>query len=134
MLFGFWLGGRLFFPLLVLLLRQIPAAVGAAEELVQEGEGSGLTAHFVLLLWQILAEGGGHLVADEIQILLGNAHLLHRFVNLRNPQLPGALQAVALVPGDAVFQPGDEHHGHILFTFYAKLWLHDSNSNSNGCV
>ena len=34
----------------------------------------------------------------------------------------------------AVFQPGDEHHGHILFTFYAKLWLHDSNSNSNGCV
>ena len=132
--FGFRLGRLFFFLLPIRLFRQIPATVGAAEQLVQEGEGGSLAAHLVILLRLILAEGGGHLVADQIQILFGDPHLLHCIINLRNSQLPGALQAVALIPGNPVFQAGDEHHGYILITFYAKLWLHNPNSNSNGCV
>ena len=101
----------------------IPAV---SEELVQQGEGSGLAVDFILVPVRIvpLAEHAAHLVAEHIQVLLGNAHLLHRLVNLRNPQTPGALQAVALIEGHAVFHLGDKHHRDILFAFAAHFRLH----------
>ncbi len=105
----------------------------AAKELVQQGECGGLAVNFVLvviLVFVPLAEHTAHLVAEQVQIVLGNAHLLYRLVNLGNAQTPGALEAVALIHGDAVFDLRDEHNGNILFTFAAHFRLHTLHSSS----
>ena len=104
-----------------------------AKELVEEGESSG--AAVVVLIAAVLwdsqavrllraAEGGEHLIGDILQVLLGNAHLLHHIVHGLNAQIPGAFQAQAFVPGLAPFYFCDKHHGHILVAAAAQRRLH----------
>ena len=99
----------------------------AAEELVQQREGSGLAVHLVVIVLALggdLAEHIRHLVLHHIQILLGNAHLLDGLADLGDIQAPGALETVALIGGLAPIHPGDKHHRHAFLTFGAELHLH----------
>ena len=99
-------------------------SVAAAEELVEEGEGGG--APVVLLPVRIAglghqalhplgpAEGGHHLVGEVVQVLVGDAHLLHHIINGLDAKLPGALQAKPFVLGLAVLNFRHKDDCHIL--------------------
>ena len=106
---------------------------GIAEKLVQQRERGGLAVNFIVVravAVVLLAEHAAHFVAEHIQVFLGNAHLLHRLVDLGNSQTPGAFQAVAFIHGNAVFNLGNKHHGDIFLTFAAHFWLHNAHSFS----
>ena len=103
---------------------------GTSEHLVQQRKGRGLTVNFIVLGFPILplAEHAAHFVAEQIQVLFGDAHLLDCLVDLGNAQAPGTLQTVALIHGYAVFHLRNEDHGNILFAFGTHFWLHCSHT------
>ena len=96
------------------------AAVPAAEEAVEEGEGGGLA--LVLVVRAVAgvgeglrpAEGVHHLAGERVEVLVGKAHAVYHVVHGLDVQLAGALQAEALVLGLAVLDFGYEYHGHVL--------------------
>ena len=96
------------------------AAVPAAEEAVQEGEGGGLALVAVLLavagVRQGLraAEGVHHLAGERIEVLVGKAHAVYDVVDRLDVELAGALEAQPLVLRLAVFDLGYENDCHIL--------------------
>ena len=123
-----------FLPLLLLLFgsfllgREILlAAPHGAKELVQHGEGSGAAVLLVIVgpfRALHLTEHIAHLVREVVQILLGEAHLLHCRINLGNSQTSGTFEAIALIQCNAVFHLGDENHGDILLTLGTQFRLH----------
>ena len=109
------------------LLRRVDLlrCISAGEEAVEEGEGGGLAVvlfvHAVLAAGQVLdvlcpAEGLDHLVVEGLQVLIRDAHALHHVIHLGQSQLLGTFQAEALIDRLAVFDLGNEHHGHIFLT------------------
>ena len=62
----------------------------------------------------------GHLIADGVNIIIGNPHLFHHGSDLRKIQLLGALQAKPFVDRLAVFHFGEENHRNSFFTSGTK--------------
>ena len=114
--------------------RRLPAAGGAVEQAVEEGEGGGLAVLALVLLvvpgdhalhGLRAAEGVHHLVGDGVQILVGDAHAAHHIVHLGQAQVLGAPQAQALVDGLALLNFGDEDHGYPLLASRTQGRLHN---------
>ena len=108
--------------------RQI--ALAAAKQLVQQRKGCGLAVDFVILAITVVAltEHIAHFIRQQVQVILGNAHLPHGLVDLRNPQTPGAFQAVAFIHGHAVFHLGNEYNGYIFSALGAHFGLQANHS------
>ena len=124
-LFGFFLLGRLLGSCRPL---GLGGRIGiSAEKLVQQRKGCGLAVDFVIVSVRAvvpLTEHAAHLIGQHVQVFLGNAHLLHRLVDLRNAQTPGAFEAIALIQGHAVLYLRNEHNGDIFLTLAAHFRLH----------
>ena len=105
-----------------------PSRLGAAaaEKLIEQREGSGSSFRRILIIFGlVLSEHAAHFVAEHIQVILRDAHLLDNLIDLGNAQGSGTLQAVSFIQGVSVFNSGNKHHCHIFLTFYAHFWLHD---------
>ena len=61
-----------------------------------------------------------HALLHVLQILVGDAELLHQVVHRLDAQLPGAGEAIALLLGLASLHALHEHNGRALFTTYTK--------------
>ena len=134
---GLGLAG-LFIPALPGLLagrRRGGLAASIAKELIEEGKGGGpalvvlVVVPAVLLGHQALhtlgaAKGGHHLIGDALQIIVGDAHLLHHILNGLDAQFLGALEAETLVLGLAAVDAGHKNHGHVFMASGTKRWLH----------
>ena len=116
----FLLGGFLLRRFLLTLWRRMSASSRTAEQLVQQWERCCLALHFIIIVLIgiiALAEKITHFIADHFQVILGNAHLLDRFIDLRNSQTPGAFQTVTLIECNAVFNFRNKQNRNILFAF-----------------
>ena len=85
---------RLFLRLLLLFLRQI-----ATKHLIQQWEGCSTAFSLILVLTAlfVLTEHTAHFLAELLQFIFGNAHLLHHLVDLGHTKLTGAAQTEAFV-------------------------------------
>ena len=97
-------------------------AVHIAGELAEEREGGGSAVFLVVGRTVVVggdhllaAQGAHHFASEILQVLVGDAQLLHHVIHRLNAQLLGAFQAQALVLGLAVFDFGDKNHCVILF-------------------
>ena len=99
-----------------------------SEEFVEKGESGGFPV-FVVSPVRIgnminAAEGFRHLLADPVQILIGNPHFLHQVLHGPDIQFLCAFQAKAFVHGLAVLHLGNENYGDVLFASCANRRLH----------
>ena len=124
---------RLFFLRRARLLgREIAAA---AQELIQQREGSSLAVDFIVVVVLTivpLTKHAAHFIAEQIQILFGNSHLFDRLVNLRDTQAAGTFQAVAFVQCHAIFNLGNKHNSNVFSALAAHFRLHMIHSFSQG--
>ena len=100
--------------------------ISGVEKLIHHGESGSAAVRLIIigLGFTGLAEHTAHFVTKGIQILLGEAHLLHHILNLRNTQTAGAAQTIAFIHGNAIFHLGDEHNSDILLTLGTQFRLH----------
>ena len=99
--------------------------IAASKKLIHQRKScrSSLRA-VILFIGIILAKDTAHFIAEHIQIILGNAHLLHNLVNLRNAQSSGTLQAIPFVQRVPIINLGNKYHRYIFLALYAHFWLH----------
>ena len=133
MLACFFLGmfsATLLFGLLTLRSRRIRGS----KQLIEQRECSSLAFHFVIIIFRRLhlSEHTAHLIGENIQVFLGNTHLLHSGIDLRYAQTSGAAQAVAFVHSHAVLYLGDKNNGNILLTFGTHFRGHRISHLSSG--
>ena len=95
--------------------------VHIAGELAEERERSGSAVLFFVGSTVVggdhllAAQGSHHFTGEILQVLVGNAQLLHHVIHRLDAQLFGAFQAEALVFRLAVFNLCDKNHRVILF-------------------
>ena len=121
-----------FFPRLGGLHRQISRV---SKQLIQKRECGCLAVNFVIVMvfrMIPLSKNTAHLIAEQIQILVRNSHLLYRLINLGDPQTSGTFQTVSLIHCHAVLNFGNKYHCNVLTAFAAHLRLHISPSLSQG--
>ena len=120
------------FLLRVLLGRLLPGRLAAgdgqtaaAEQLIEQRESGCAALGAVVGLVVILAEHAAHLIAEHVQVILGNAHLLDHLVDLGNSKALGTFQAVALVEGIAILYSRYKNNCNIFLALDAHFRLHD---------
>ena len=109
------------FRLLGRMTRQTPVS----KKLIQQREGCRSALRAVVLLFRIvLAKHAAHFIAEHIQVVLRNAHLLDHLVNLGNSETSGTFQTISFIQGVSIFHLGNENHRYIFLAFHAHFRLH----------
>ena len=117
-----------------LTLRGLAGVLGGAEQLIQEGKGSGLAVLVVLVAVLLLghqalhalgaAEGRHHLVGQALQVLVGDTHFLDHIFHGLDAHFFGAFQAEAFTLRGAALHLLNEDDGDVFVTSGAKCGLH----------
>ena len=112
----------------------VSAGLGGAEQLIQEGKGSGLAVLVVLVAVLLLghqalhalgaAEGRHHLVGQALQVLVGDTHFLDHIFHGLDAHFVGAFQAEAFTLRGAALHLLNEDDGDVFVTSGAKCGLH----------